>query len=437
LDKNFILAILYYVYNNAIHINVLHIFCDTANGRENLESSFHSSDQNKLNQNNQNFEDDSVTIEIVDSDYETINEKLFYDSSVQSFCHYSCLSFLILAAFCIIIMCYFTQEKQKSNPAREMRSFLTHLQDSSLNSSWSQAISQYDDSFLVVPLKMTNFTKKMENKEEWNSSFIFAFHGHGGYKMYLRVNAAGHGDGLGTHVSVYLYNVKGPYDDELQQSILHEGPLEGTFTIELLNQYNSSNHYAQHIHIVDGYTDPVEETNEWVWEIPQFISYDVLLSDGSNSFLKNDSLFFRVDFDYERHPFNLFSYIMEHLKWTLVLDVYVLGFVLVVVSLDWRGDRGNNIFGNTIASLILVFAIVGIGSFFGGILWLILTIVGSVILCTSLDAAASKIFNRYTLINDFANSGAGVMVSLILNSFLVRVLLIDVFSFPHTLRGWI
>ena len=59
--------------------------------------------------------------------------------------------------------------------------------------------------------------------------------------MCLRVDAAGNGDGKGTHVSVYLYLMKGPHDDELEQS--GHWPLKGTFTIELLNQLNDSDHH--------------------------------------------------------------------------------------------------------------------------------------------------------------------------------------------------
>ena len=36
-----------------------------------------------------------------------------------------------------------------------------------------------------------------------------------GYKMCVRVDAAGYNDGKGTHLSMSLYLMKGPHDDEL------------------------------------------------------------------------------------------------------------------------------------------------------------------------------------------------------------------------------
>ena len=79
---------------------------------------------------------------------------------------------------------------------------------------------------------MYNFTNKKVNKEKWISSPFFAYEG--GYQMCLRVDAAGYGDGEGTHVSVYLHLMKGPHDDKLEQS--DHWPLRGTFTIELTTQ---------------------------------------------------------------------------------------------------------------------------------------------------------------------------------------------------------
>ena len=37
-----------------------------------------------------------------------------------------------------------------------------------------------------------------------------------GYQMCLKVYVSGNGNGAGSHVSIYLFLMKGPYDDELQ-----------------------------------------------------------------------------------------------------------------------------------------------------------------------------------------------------------------------------
>ena len=90
--------------------------------------------------------------------------------------------------------------------------------------------------------------------------------------MRLHVKAAGVGIGKGTHVSAFLDLTLGSHDDELEQS--GQWPLRGTFTIELLNQLNDSDH---HSHMVQFYSHRCEEcTNRvfrssygpyWTWAI--------------------------------------------------------------------------------------------------------------------------------------------------------------------------
>ena len=53
----------------------------------------------------------------------------------------------------------------------------------------------------------------------------------------MHVDAAGHGKGKDTHLSVYLYLMEGPHDDELTW------PLRGKFEIKLLNQISDTLHY--------------------------------------------------------------------------------------------------------------------------------------------------------------------------------------------------
>ena len=91
-----------------------------------------------------------------------------------------------------------------------------------------------------VSFKLTKFFQLVKSKKEWYGSPFFAFNG--GYQMWLKVITAGNGDGEGIHVSVYLYLMKGPHDDELEQS--GHWPLRGTFTVELLNQLDDSDHHS-------------------------------------------------------------------------------------------------------------------------------------------------------------------------------------------------
>ena len=54
--------------------------------------------------------------------------------------------------------------------------------------------------------------------------------------MCLHIDAAGHSDGKGTHLSVSLYLMQGPHDDELTWL------LKRKFVITLLNQISDSEH---------------------------------------------------------------------------------------------------------------------------------------------------------------------------------------------------
>ena len=108
----------------------------------------------------------------------------------------------------------------------------------------------YTDTNPVIPcnqiapitLRMHDVSEKMKNKEKWYSSPFYAFKG--GYQMCLKVYTAGFGTGEGSHLSVYIHLMKGPNDDELQQS--GQWPLRGVFNIKLLNQF-SDNHRQRNV----------------------------------------------------------------------------------------------------------------------------------------------------------------------------------------------
>ena len=58
----------------------------------------------------------------------------------------------------------------------------------------------------------------------------------GGYKMCIKVHADGSGDAADTHVSVYVYLMRGKNDDNLPW------PFTGEVTVTLLNQLEDENH---------------------------------------------------------------------------------------------------------------------------------------------------------------------------------------------------
>ena len=85
-------------------------------------------------------------------------------------------------------------------------------------------------------LKISQFNEQKMHNKHWYSD---SFYTHSkGYKMCLRIDAAGICNGEGTHLSVFLYLMKGPHDDELTW------PLRGNFEIKLLNQISDSEHHS-------------------------------------------------------------------------------------------------------------------------------------------------------------------------------------------------
>ena len=146
---------------------------------------------------------------------------------------------------------------------------------------------EQSNSILPAIFTLPNFSEKMKNMEEWYGNSFLAFNG--GYLMMLEVCVTGYGDGKGTHVSVFLRLMRGPYDNELQQS--GHWPLRGTFTIKLLNQFNDDDHYNREVifstYTCNGCTKRVIDTNVNAnrWGYPQFISHKVIQQSKDNKHL--------------------------------------------------------------------------------------------------------------------------------------------------------
>ena len=145
-------------------------------------------------------------------------------------------------------------------------------------------------------IKMEAFQKKKEKDEKWFSDPV---HSHfGGYKMCLRVDANGHNDGKGTHVSVYIYLMRGSSDDNLMW------PFKGTIRLSLLNHLRNRHHRTLEPWLPD--SDIPERACGRVTEgeraeggrgYHEFISHQDLGYRHSRrcQYLKDDTLFFRVD----------------------------------------------------------------------------------------------------------------------------------------------
>ena len=116
-----------------------------------------------------------------------------------------------------------------------------------------------------------------------------------GYGMCLRVYANGRGDGVGTHIAVYVYLVPGDFDNSLKW------PFRGDITIQLLNQLEDQEHYTKTIPFTERTPDSCAgrvvtgETGD-LWGYGSFIAHTKLNYDSTTNcqYLKDDCLHFRV-----------------------------------------------------------------------------------------------------------------------------------------------
>ena len=147
-----------------------------------------------------------------------------------------------------------------------------------------------------VTIKMTGYKEKKENEIEWYSDPFYTHNN--GYKVCLCIHAAGDDDGKGTHLSVFLYLMKGPHDDELTW------PLRETFEVKLLNQISDSEHYSGTLDYDDDDDDTRGDSGIRVTESDRsgygrgwqrYISNEDLNKiTPTCQYLKDDCLFFQV-----------------------------------------------------------------------------------------------------------------------------------------------
>ena len=98
-------------------------------------------------------------------------------------------------------------------------------------------------------LIMTNFQQHKRDRDSWHSPPVYT--GHQEYKICLRVDANGFGSGEGTHVSVYIYFMRGEFDDSLKW------PFRGLITFQLLDQFRGKDHVTHEVNYEDSVPDKV------------------------------------------------------------------------------------------------------------------------------------------------------------------------------------
>ena len=146
-----------------------------------------------------------------------------------------------------------------------------------------------------MKFKITGFDElKTSNEIVYSPGFYTS---PGGYKMHIRVDTNGWGDGKGTHVSVAAKIMRGENDDHLPW------PFTGTVTFELLNQLEDDNHdYGELTFLAnEQYSQRVvnEERASSGYGIPDYIPHaDLGYNEAENcQYLKDDCLYFRVKVD--------------------------------------------------------------------------------------------------------------------------------------------
>lgn len=163
---------------------------------------------------------------------------------------------------------------------------------SSPDSSLSSGSTSRRYSLAPFSFTMKSFAHRKQQKVIW---FSPPFYSHScGYKMQLRVDANGTQDGKDSHLSVYVYLMKGDFDDELPW------PFRGNVTVRIVNQLEDSNHYERVIDFPKG-TNPLSVDRVTVGSrvkaghgYSQFIPHLDLSYDRHCQYLKDDCIKFVV-----------------------------------------------------------------------------------------------------------------------------------------------
>ena len=155
-------------------------------------------------------------------------------------------------------------------------------------------LSMHGDQVAPVVLKMSNFTDRIQHIKGWYSSPFFAFIG--SYQMFLGIHPAHtHTTKVNHTLNISLYLMQGSHDDQLRNS--DQLMINGTFTIELLNQLNDNHHFT-----IEATLNSEECTELMVedqvvrkWGHSLLIAHDtILLSNSNTKYIMNNSVYFRI-----------------------------------------------------------------------------------------------------------------------------------------------
>ena len=145
----------------------------------------------------------------------------------------------------------------------------------------------------VTPIEFTlsDFEQQKKQNCKWHSPAFYT-HPHG-YQMRLQVYPHGFGDGLGTHVSICTFIMRGPFDADLKW------PFQGDVTIQIVNQAANDNHQEKIIHYSVQTPDTYKQVTGMVsvpWGSHKFLPHRSLDYDATRNtqYLRGDSLRIRI-----------------------------------------------------------------------------------------------------------------------------------------------
>ena len=139
---------------------------------------------------------------------------------------------------------------------------------------------------IPVVVRMSDFAKKKKDHVEWYSDSFYTHEN--GYKICLRVHAAGWSKGCATHLSLILCLLAGPFDDN------QSWPIRREFKVKLLNQISDTEHHSE-AGPAYNIKRNMENGPKTFWSRDQYISNEILQNPSSTcQFLKNDTIFFEV-----------------------------------------------------------------------------------------------------------------------------------------------
>ena len=139
---------------------------------------------------------------------------------------------------------------------------------------------------------LTRYSEYKKTNSKWYSLPFYS--SAEGYKLNLCVYANGDGPGKGTHLSLFVYLLKGEYDDQLQW------PINAIITTQLLNWSRDKGHkkntITHHKAEIDYRTRVIGRDRALGgMGISQFISHSVLESVSSDTrYINEDSVCFRI-----------------------------------------------------------------------------------------------------------------------------------------------